>query len=68
MASLIQNVVDLIGYFTEVALSNPLSALLLLCGFVLVAFSSAVFGVLTAGAVVDFILPDSLGRRPPQQG
>lgn len=68
MASIIQNVADLIGYFTDVALSNPLSALLLLFGFLFVAGASAVFGYLTAGAIVDFIVPESPGRRPPQRG
>ncbi|USZ67068.1 hypothetical protein NGM10_10030 [Halorussus salilacus] len=68
MVSIIQNVVDMVGYFSEVALSSPLSALLMLFGFLFVAGSSLVMAYLAAGAAVDYVTPESLGRRPPQQG
>ena len=42
MASIIQNVVDMIGYFTDAALAFPTSIILLAVGFVFVA------GVLTS--------------------
>lgn len=68
MASIIQNLIDMVGYFTDVALSNPGSAVLLTFGTLFVTVSVAVFGYLTAGAVVDALIPDSAGRAPPQQG
>jgi hypothetical protein len=68
MVSIIQNVFDLVGYFSGVALSDPLSAFLLLCGALLVGFSSLVMAYLAAGAVIDFLIPESPGRRPPQRG
>lgn len=68
MANIIQNVFDLVGYFTDVALTSPVSAVLMLTGFLLVGVSSLVFGYLALGAAVDFILPESVGRTPPQQG
>ncbi|WP_132058003.1 hypothetical protein [Halorussus amylolyticus] len=68
MVNLIQNVLDMISLFTDVALNGPLPAILLAFGTLFVAVSVAAFGYLTLGAVVDFILPESLGRKPPQQG
>ncbi|WP_137283987.1 hypothetical protein [Halorussus salinisoli] len=68
MASIIQDVVDMVGYFTDAAFAFPTSILLLAVGFVLVVGSSLVMAYLTAGAVVDLITPESLGRRPQQRG
>ena len=68
MVNVIQNVLDMFGYFGDAAGAFPLSSLLLLFGFLFIAFSSLFLGYLALGAAVDFILPDSLGRRPPQRG
>ncbi|WP_134668809.1 hypothetical protein [Halorussus marinus] len=68
MVNLVQNVLDMISLFTDVALNTPVTALLLLVGFVFVAGSSLMLAYLVAGAVVDLLTPESLGRRPPQQG
>jgi len=66
--NLIQNVVEMIRLFTEVALNTPVTAFLLLVGFAFVAGSSLVLGYLAAGAALDLVTPESLGRKPPQQG
>lgn len=68
MASIIQNVVDMIGYFGDAAVSFPSSILLLLMGGALILFSSLVLGYLAAGAAVDYVIPESIGRTPPRQG
>lgn len=68
MASIIQNVLDLIGYFGDAAVSFPSSILLLLIGGALILFSSLALGYLAAGAAVDYVIPESLGRTPPRQG
>lgn len=68
MASIIQNIVDMIGYFGDAATSFPSSVLLLLIGGALIAFSSLALAYLAAGAAVEYVIPESLGRTPPRQG
>lgn len=67
MPVIIDDIVELTELFTEVALSSPLTALLMAFGTIFVAFSLGVFGYLTLGAVVDAIIPDSIGRAPPPE-
>ena len=67
MASIIQNVVDMIGYFTDAALAFPTSIILLAVGFIFVTGSSLVLAYLTAGAVIDAIVPESAGKLPAQR-
>lgn len=45
--------------FTEVALEDPLSAVLLAMGAAITAFSMALFGGLSLGAVADLLTPGS---------
>jgi hypothetical protein len=52
--------VELVTRFTDVALSDPLSALLLAVGGLLTAASVAAFGYLAAGGVLAY-----LGRFTP---
>ncbi|WP_115865182.1 hypothetical protein [Halorussus litoreus] len=68
MASIIQNIVDMAGYFGDAAFSFPTSILLVAMGGLLITGASLALGLLAAGAVVDFLTPESLGRRPPQRG
>ena len=56
MVNIVQDVIDLSGYFTEVAITDPLSALLLLMGTVLVVVPSVVFGGLAALGIADWII------------
>lgn len=64
---IIDNIVELTRLFTETALGNPLSALLMLVGTALIVFSVAVMGYLGLGALGDLIVPDTIGRAPPQE-
>lgn len=53
---------------TDVALSSPLSALLVLSGTVLWILSFGLFGYLTVGAILSGIIPGNSSQTPPQQG
>lgn len=69
MVNIVQNLIDMVNYFTDVATADPVSGLLVALGAFFVGFSSLVFGYLTLGAAVDAIIPDiSAGGKPPQQG
>lgn len=52
MPTLLEQVQELLTLFTDVATTDPISAVLVLIGTVLMAFSIGFFGLLTAGAVV----------------
>lgn len=62
MVWLIDNLVTAADLFGTVASVDPLSAVLLACGALLVAFSSLFFGALVAGGLVDPLLPESIGE------
>lgn len=62
MVWVIDNLVSLVQEFAAVATSDPLSAVLLALGAVLVAFSSGYFGYLVAGGLLDLLTPDGGGR------
>jgi uncharacterized sodium:solute symporter family permease YidK len=57
-----ENTVGLIEQFLEIAMSDPLSAVLILIGALLVGVSAGGFGVLTLGAIAS-----SIGRLLPTQ-
>ncbi|PSP95025.1 hypothetical protein BRC91_03190 [Halobacteriales archaeon QS_4_62_28] len=65
---LLDSIVSFPDRFIDIALSDPLSALLIAFGALFVGASSAVFGYLTLGAAVDLIIPDVSGRQPPRAG
>lgn len=58
MVDLIGNITTMIEVFTNIALSDPLSAVALATGSLFFAFSFAVFGYLLLGAVADTVTPD----------
>lgn len=62
MVWIIQNIQDLIEIFTTVALSNPISFLLMLIGGLVLFFSITLFGILSMGGIIDFIIPDSISQ------
>lgn len=68
MVNPIAELFELIGYTTEVALSDPISAVLILISNVILGATIIVFFGLAAGGILDPIIPDKLGRSPPQQG
>lgn len=64
LSRLIQSVLDAPGMFLDIATQGPISAILLAMGALLVAVAVAVFGGLTAAAVVELLTPSrSSGRR-----
>ena len=67
MVNPIQDLIDMATLIGDVAANGPISALLVLLGALLVVFSSAVMAYLTAGAVVDLLIPESAGRPPAQR-
>ena len=65
MVWVIDNLVTLVQQFTEVATSDPLSAVLLALGALLTAFASLFFGYLALGGFLDFLTPD-VSSGPPR--
>jgi len=61
----VESLVDMPGKFADVAAHDPISALLVAMGAVLVTAPLGLFGVLTFGAVVEFIVPDSTESSHP---
>ena len=68
MVSIIENIVEMVDLFGNVATSGPLEAVLIAFGALFVIAPSALLGYLAVGGLVDLVIPDSLGRSPPQQG
>ncbi|MFT4882801.1 MAG: hypothetical protein ACI8U4_000296 [Natronomonas sp.] len=58
-----ENTIGMIEQFIEIASADPLSAILIAMGGLLIAASVGGFGVLTVGAVLS-----SIGRLLPSQG
>lgn len=67
MAWPVNDVLEMVRLFTEVAVRDPLSFVLMVAGTVLVAASMAVFGYLALGAAVEFVTPASIGRPPERR-
>ena len=64
---LVQSIVDMPGRFIDIALTDPISAVLILVGAVLVGVSSAVFGYLSLGAALSLFTRPGSGRSPPPE-
>jgi len=60
------SVLEMPGKFAEVALHDPLSAVLIACGAAVVGASVTVFGYLTVGALLNAVTggPDAEPRQP----
>ena len=67
MAPLIEQLVQLVNTFLQVALADPISIVLVGMGFLLTTFALVVFGVLALGALLDLITPESSGGTPPRE-
>ncbi|WP_324756378.1 hypothetical protein [Haloarcula montana] len=67
LSQLVQSVIDMPGKFIDIALGDPISAILILIGATFVGLSSAVFGYLSIGAVLS-LFSGAGGRQPPQAG
>jgi len=63
----VQSILDMPGKFIEIAMADPISAVLILIGAALVGVSSAVFGYLSLGAAVSLFIRPGSGRSPPPE-
>ena len=63
----VSELIEASGHFSNAATADPISALLILLGNVLILGSMAALGYLTLGALVDLVIPESPGRAPPRQ-
>ncbi len=65
------DMVEMVGYFTEVAVGDPVNAvfnvLIMLVGNLIMAGAVVVFFGLAAAGVVDALFPEQVGRAPPQE-
>jgi urea transporter len=64
---LVQSIIDMPGRFIDIALTDPISAVLILIGAALVGVSSAVFGYLSLGAAFSLVTRPGSGRSPPPE-
>lgn len=67
VSQLVQSILDMPGKFIDIAMADPISAVLILIGAALVGSASAVFGYLSLGAAVSLIVRPGSGRSPPQE-
>jgi hypothetical protein len=65
---LFQSLLDMPGKFADVAMHDPLSAVVLTIGAILTTLAVAYFGLLVLGSVLDLFTPEPSGppRRPGQ--
>lgn len=63
MASLISNLVTMIQTFTNIAVHDPLSAIVLATGTVLFVIAFGVFAYLVLGSLFDLVTPEVSGGR-----
>jgi|GEM_PF-976055 len=64
---LVQSILDMPGKFVDIALFDPISAVLILVGAALVGAASAVFGYLSLGAALSLVFRPGSGRSPPKE-
>jgi len=68
LGRLVRSVLETPVKFGEVAMHDPISALLIVIGALIVLVSLGLFGLLVAGAGLDLILPERAGESfPPER-
>jgi len=67
VSQFVQSILEMPGKFLDIALTDPVSALLILVGAALVGVASAVFGYLSLGAVFSLFFRPGSGRSPPPE-
>jgi hypothetical protein len=65
---LLGNLIELTGIVTDVALGDPLSALLVLSSTLIWLVAFGLFAYLAVGGLLSGLIPEGIGRTPPQQG
>lgn len=67
VSDLVESIVDMPGYFADVALQGQIEALLLLFGVVFIVVPSLVLAYLVLGAGVSLVSPGSGGATHPEE-
>jgi len=67
VSQFVQSILDMPGKFIDIAMADPISAVLILIGAALVGGASAVFGYLSLGAAASLVIRPGSGRSPPQE-
>ena len=68
VVELFGNLVELTNIVTEVALGDPVSALLILSSTLVWLVAFGLFAYLAIAGLLSGLIPDNFGRTPPQQG
>lgn len=68
LGDLIQSVLRMPEAFESVLTNDPLAAVLVIAGAIVMAVSFGVFGYLTLGAVADLFTGDRVGPSPQREG
>ena len=63
----VQSILDMPGKFIDIAMADPISAVLILVGAALVGAASAVFGYLSLGAAASLVVRPGSARSPPPE-
>lgn len=64
---LFQSILDMPGKFLDIALHDPLAALMMAFGTIFVAVSVGYFALLALGSIADLFTPE-VGGQPRQPG
>ncbi|MFB6072863.1 MAG: hypothetical protein ABEJ88_07830 [Halobacterium sp.] len=63
MVWIVDNAVSMVEHFATAGGTDPLSALLVACGALLVTLSMGAFGALALGGVLSAVVPDTATKR-----
>ncbi|RXK47329.1 hypothetical protein [Halorientalis pallida] len=66
LADIVTSIPELVRSISEIALSDPLSAVLITVGGLLIAGTVGLTGYLVLGVIVSAVVPDLSGGQPPQ--
>lgn len=66
LVDIVTSIPKLVQSISEIALSDPLSAILITVGGLLIAGTVGLTGYLLLGVLVSAVLPDLSGGQPPQ--
>lgn len=64
---LFQSILDMPGNFTDIALHDPLAAVMLAVGSIIMLVSIGYFSLLTLGSILDLFTPEPGQPRQPGQ-
>ena len=65
LAELVESMLEAPGQFVDIATHDPISALLVAVGGLIITVSVGFFAILVAGALVELVIPDSSEKSHP---